>query len=354
MNKILYTLLLFGIVLAVIYEILSSIFTVIVYIFPIIITVILIIFGIFIAYAIYSELYFRSKSFKVIKQSISEYTNNCNELNHYIEELKKAYLNIKAYNYGTGAMTDHSVYKFQRKGWREFIKSNQIHHCSATVCKNAQNQPIKYLCKYFDIIINEESLSKFEQILNNFLSVEQGRVLLQREIDSILMDISQSIPFLIKKYSNNRITRELGFEKVDISDTYIPTFTFQYISAGGNSSASCIIKLDIYNLNRLINYLHDKIQWGRSIAGQRALMTSQLRETIKERDNYKCCSCGLGVIDEPNLLLEIDHKIPLSKGGMTKFDNLQTLCWRCNRAKGAKMSLNEKVSSFFELYVRKD
>ena len=66
------------------------------------------------------------------------------------------------------------------------------------------------------------------------------------------------------------------------------------------------------------------------------LMTSQLREKIKYRDNYKCCSCSLGIVDEPNLLLEIDHKIPLSKGGITTYDNLQTLCWKCNRTKGAK------------------
>ena len=41
---------------------------------------------------------------------------------------------------------------------------------------------------------------------------------------------------------------------------------------------------------------------------------------------------------EPNLLLEIDHILPVSKGGLTTEDNLQTLCWRCNRSKGAKIS----------------
>ncbi|MBL7870818.1 MAG: HNH endonuclease [Cyclobacteriaceae bacterium] len=66
-------------------------------------------------------------------------------------------------------------------------------------------------------------------------------------------------------------------------------------------------------------------------------MTSQLRDQIKQRDNYKCYSCSLGIENEPNLLLEIDHIIPLSKGGMTTLENLQTLCWKCNRTKGAKI-----------------
>ena len=36
-------------------------------------------------------------------------------------------------------------------------------------------------------------------------------------------------------------------------------------------------------------------------------------------------------------LLKIDHIIPVAKGGQTVEDNLQTLCWKCNRAKSDKM-----------------
>ena len=34
----------------------------------------------------------------------------------------------------------------------------------------------------------------------------------------------------------------------------------------------------------------------------------------------------------------LDHIIPVSKGGCTVEDNLQTLCWKCNRAKSNKMA----------------
>ena len=37
------------------------------------------------------------------------------------------------------------------------------------------------------------------------------------------------------------------------------------------------------------------------------------------------------------ILLEIDHIIPIAKGGQTVEDNLQTLCWKCNRAKSDKI-----------------
>lgn len=40
---------------------------------------------------------------------------------------------------------------------------------------------------------------------------------------------------------------------------------------------------------------------------------------------------------ETNLLLEINHIIPVATGGETVEDNLQTLCWKCNRATSDKI-----------------
>lgn len=100
---------------------------------------------------------------------------------------------------------------------------------------------------------------------------------------------------------------------------------------------TCSFVFDIENLNRFIAYLADLVKFRNSIAGQRALMTSALREKIKQRDNFTCQNCGLSTEQEPNLLLEIDHIIPLAKNGVTSEENLQTLCWRCNRTKGSKI-----------------
>ena len=97
------------------------------------------------------------------------------------------------------------------------------------------------------------------------------------------------------------------------------------------------ITFDIDNLDRFIGYLAEIIKFKKSVAGQRILMTSKLREKIKVRDNYTCKKCGNSIKEEPNLLLEINHINPLSKEGLTVEENLQTLCWKCNRAKGNKI-----------------
>jgi hypothetical protein len=53
------------------------------------------------------------------------------------------------------------------------------------------------------------------------------------------------------------------------------------------------------------------------------------RALIFARDG-KCLNCG--TIQS----LTIDHILPKSKGGSNEFENLQTLCKRCNLIKGAK------------------
>ena len=70
---------------------------------------------------------------------------------------------------------------------------------------------------------------------------------------------------------------------------------------------------------------------------QRSKMTSSLREYIKQRDHYTCQICGDSVYKNPDIILEIDHIIPVSKGGETVEYNLQTLCRTCNRRKSNKM-----------------
>ncbi len=67
---------------------------------------------------------------------------------------------------------------------------------------------------------------------------------------------------------------------------------------------------------------------------QRKLMTAELRQKIKERDNYTCQICGKVMLDEVGL--HIDHIVPIKQGGKSVPENLQVLCSKCNLAKGSK------------------
>lgn len=68
---------------------------------------------------------------------------------------------------------------------------------------------------------------------------------------------------------------------------------------------------------------------------ERGKMNDGLRYNILRRDGFRCRLCGRTARD--GVKLEVDHIIPISRGGKTTYDNLQTLCKECNRGKGAKM-----------------
>lgn len=61
--------------------------------------------------------------------------------------------------------------------------------------------------------------------------------------------------------------------------------------------------------------------------GRRTLSVRK-RFFVFKRDRYRCCICARSGIE-----LEVDHKIPFAQGGPDTLDNLQTLCFDCNRGK---------------------
>ncbi len=64
----------------------------------------------------------------------------------------------------------------------------------------------------------------------------------------------------------------------------------------------------------------------------RTYLGASLCSEVRHRSGHKCQHCG--VLDD----LQIDHIKPRSWGGTDEAENLQLLCRRCNRAKGAKFT----------------
>ena len=87
----------------------------------------------------------------------------------------------------------------------------------------------------------------------------------------------------------------------------------------------------------------------REIAQRRRIRVSD-KNAVFERDNYTCQICGISrdFLDSlcdglgDYLLLEADHIRSVSQGGTGRdIDNLQCLCWRCNRKKGGRRTNRE-------------
>jgi len=69
--------------------------------------------------------------------------------------------------------------------------------------------------------------------------------------------------------------------------------------------------------------------WQDRVANRR--VPDSMRATVLVRDGGRCRKCRRAI------KLEMDHIVPVSKGGKTEESNLQTLCQRCNRAKSRKL-----------------
>ena len=301
-------------------------------------TFIVIVTLLIIAWLLYKFIYYRSESFIELKNKIEKYTKDCNELNEHIDELKRTHIGIDQLDYGKASYKDVSNYNYKRPELKKQLFAPNVYNCTRNVCDAARKQPFKYVCKYFNIKSTEENLAQFENMLNNFEAAENGKTLLVNEKNKIIDGISSDIPFLIRTLDKKTLEKKLGFEPIDLSTIYFPQYIFKYTSSGGNAATQCDVVFNLDNLNRFVIYLSELVKFKKSAAGQRALMTSKLRNTILQRDNFTCKKCGASQNNEPNLLLEVDHIIPISKGGITSVDNLQTLCWRCNRSKGNKLN----------------
>ena len=73
---------------------------------------------------------------------------------------------------------------------------------------------------------------------------------------------------------------------------------------------------------------------------ERKAIKKSVRFEIFKRDSFTCQYCGRKA---PDVILEIDHIIPVKEGGTNDIMNLVTSCKDCNRGKSCKLLSDETV-----------
>lgn len=177
-----------------------------------------------------------------------------------------------------------------------------------------------------EIIINNKS--KYTKYLNEYINITKNSY----EYDSkkIIGDEFKTIEEFIK-YETKML------KKIKYKDNFkiIVSICANYTSPKGRNSYS---RKETYNFDNILccyEQLNNYTQYKISAQYQRSIMTDSLRYDILKRDNYRCQICGSTA--KEGVKLHVDHIIPVSKGGKTTVDNLQTLCERCNLGKSNKL-----------------
>lgn len=283
--------------------------------------------------------YFASEEFLACKTQLAAVVAEHNEVTRYAAEIRNRGL-FRLGGSSTGVHS-HLAQSHNTSNWNYRRDRNvanfaapHVHNCSLQIVRSANADPLKYLMKYFQISATEPTLTEVETLGESIASLENavGNLAIRERA------ITQSInpPEVILRHFKKEFMDQVGVELAPVYVPY-PVYVFEYVSAGGNSSQRTTVTLNTGTIDALVETINRKIRWQKSAAGQRALMTAKLRDFIKTRDDFTCQQCGISVHAEPHLLLEVDHIVPVSRGGLSTVPNLQTLCWRCNRRKSNKV-----------------
>ncbi len=279
--------------------------------------------------------YYESPDFLKIKDTCEALMSTQREFNEYITQKVETVSQL----FGTRIVRSETVNNDEFNYIRPYKKSITpfTAEVSATVFASAENSPLEYVIKNFypNKKMYPEQIQKLYRLVEELETLRDAKQIIENykaEYQQYLGDV----PAFVMENDEAGFYSRLGFANIDESVLTVE-YKFVYTSGGGMAQRSFTVPMTEETIVELIKALESKLTVAAFAKEQRSLMTRKLRNFIKERDNFTCCNCQNSIHAEPNLLLEIDHIIPVAKGGCTTEDNLQTLCWKCNRAKSDKI-----------------
>lgn len=279
--------------------------------------------------------YYASPDFQLIRGTCYSLMQSQKDFNAYIGDKVRSISTL----FGTRVTRNETVVDDEYNYIRPYTKTITpfTAEVSAAVFSSAENQPLDYVVKYFYPDKNKypEQIQKLQLLVEELQTLREAKQIIEN-YKKDYQQYLQNVPAFIMERDEDGFYSRLGFANVDEQSLTVE-YKFIYTSGGGMAQRYFTVPMTNETIIALIDMLESKLTAGAFAKEQRVLMTPKLRESIKERDHYTCCNCGNSTLTEPNLLLEIDHIIPVSKGGLTEESNLQTLCWKCNRSKGNKI-----------------
>ena len=217
-----------------------------------------------------------------------------------------------------------------------------VHNPPETHTYDNQNFFNSISCK--DYLIYELQF-KTKDYLERFRVVNLNKVYLaayQKEIEEKchlgLFDIA--IPKQFRNVNNIELDlfkqnqfRPTTEAKINVLLTLTNYYHSKYYQRKGDSFDEATVRTLIKKMNnRNGKFYNDRDIWDAICRVERGRVSDRMRFAIYAKDGYRCRYCGK--TDRTGHTLEIDHIIPIAKGGKSTMNNLQTLCHDCNYKKG--------------------
>lgn len=252
------------------------------------------------------------------------------------------------------------IVSIQNKRYRSFVRKHSIRCKQLKTINNRYNfikVPLTHLEYDFDHDINFNNVSCSDYLIG-YISENMNDIL-----NAINSAVSNRNTYILYKEDVLKIDKNVGFDKEPklLCEKKLKKYESKYFNScllepviyfdvdvllyhydmGGNFQGRKRdnfkeeeIKKYITRLNNRSGYYYnDNEIWQTLTRYERGKVSLKLRFSIYERDNYTCKRCGKHGYRTD---LEIDHIVPISRGGKSTYDNLQTLCHDCNYNKGSK------------------
>lgn len=217
------------------------------------------------------------------------------------------------------------------------IKNQDMHHSydnenffGDISCRDYLIYELIYKQRDVDISINNMIYNK--ELYSQYVDEVNRVCKLNSFGNAELLRNKEKLKSIEKKMFDEKILRPQTNFSIRVRLT-LTNINGSYITQKSESFSPSEIKVIERQLNnkRGYFYLDDDI-WHSICRVERGKVTNKMRFAIYARDHYRCVKCGRKTDD-----LEIDHIIPIAKGGKSTPDNLQTLCHRCNVRKGSNI-----------------
>lgn len=214
--------------------------------------------------------------------------------------------------------------------------------------KTVGNHSMRFSCDneiYYSMVsphdlLLYELVYKQSAVLQSIASAQDNKNKLPeytQRVKSIACFNTDTLPDkLLFKRKYVRIERKMFYNlvKKPTTEFMIPvTVTLTNINGAFQAKKSQVFSTDEVNdgiraiRNKDGEFYRDKDVWDAICRVERAKVTNKMRFSIYNRDGNRCRKCG------STRNLEVDHIFPVSKGGKSTYDNLQTLCHVCNSKK---------------------
>ncbi len=279
--------------------------------------------------------YYKSEEFLKIKSSCDTLMSSQREFNEYITQKIKSISELFGKSVSRNETEIEDEYNYIRPYKKRITPFTA--EVSDAIFDSAENYPLDYVVKQFypNKAAYPEQIQKLQLLIEELETLKDAKRIIETHKQEVQQYLS-NVPLFIMENDKEGFYSKLGFASINESTLTIE-YEFANTSRGGKTRRHFSVPMNEENIIKLIETLESKLTMAAFTKEQRSLMTTKLRQHIKERDNFTCKLCGNSTHKEPNLLLEIDHIIPVAKGGLTEESNLQTLCWKCNRKKSDKL-----------------